>query len=71
VNYRVFRDGGTTPIAIVSTTAYSDFGWRVSSTHSYVVKASMPLVTYRQLRTASSSQTPGADVNAAVKRRLV
>ena len=38
--YRVFRDGGTTPIATVNTgTSFSDAGLTASSTHTYVVEA--------------------------------
>jgi len=39
VGYSVFRDGGTTAIATVSTTSFSDTGLGISSTHSYTVKA--------------------------------
>jgi hypothetical protein len=38
--YRVFRDGGTTPIVTVSTgTTFTDTGLAASSTHSYTVVA--------------------------------
>jgi fibronectin type 3 domain-containing protein len=39
VGYSVFRDGGATPIATVSTTNFSDTGLGVASTHTYTVKA--------------------------------
>jgi chitodextrinase len=39
VGYNVFRDGGTTAIATVSTTNFSDTGLGIGSTHSYTVKA--------------------------------
>ncbi len=39
VGYQVFRDGGTTPIATVSVTNFSDTGLAVGSTHTYTVKA--------------------------------
>ena len=39
VGYSVFRDGGATAIATVSTTNFSDTGLGISSTHSYTVKA--------------------------------
>jgi chitodextrinase len=37
--YKVFRDGGATEIATVSTTSFSDTGLAVNSTHSYQVAA--------------------------------
>jgi hypothetical protein len=38
--YQVFRDGGTTPIGIVSTgTTFADTGLAASATHSYTVVA--------------------------------
>jgi hypothetical protein len=37
--YKVFRDGGATEVATVSTTSFSDTGLAVNSTHSYTVKA--------------------------------
>jgi chitodextrinase len=37
--YKVFRDGGLTEIATVSTTSFSDAGLAVNSTHSYQVAA--------------------------------
>jgi chitodextrinase len=37
--YKVFRDGGLTEIATVSTTSFSDTGLAVNSTHSYTVVA--------------------------------
>jgi fibronectin type 3 domain-containing protein len=37
--YKVFRDGGATEIATVSTTSFSDTGLAVNSTHSYQVVA--------------------------------
>ncbi len=37
--YKVFRDGGATEIATVSTTSFSDTGLAVNSTHSYHVVA--------------------------------
>jgi hypothetical protein len=37
--YKVFRDGGLTEIATVSTTSFSDTGLAVNSTHSYQVLA--------------------------------
>jgi len=37
--YRVYRDGGGTPIANVTTTSYTDMGLGVASTHSYTVRA--------------------------------
>jgi fibronectin type 3 domain-containing protein len=37
--YKVFRDGGATEIATVTTTSFSDAGLAVNSTHSYTVVA--------------------------------
>lgn len=37
--YKVFRDGGSTEIATVSSTSFSDTGLAVNSTHSYTVVA--------------------------------
>ena len=37
--YKVFRDGGATEIATVSTTSFSDTGLAVNSTHTYQVAA--------------------------------
>ncbi len=37
--YKVFRDGGATEIATVTTTSFSDTGLAVNSTHSYTVLA--------------------------------
>ena len=37
--YRVYRDGGTTPIASPVTTTFSDTGLSPGTTHQYVVKA--------------------------------
>jgi fibronectin type 3 domain-containing protein len=37
--YKVFRDGGPTEIATVTTTSFSDTGLAVNSTHSYTVLA--------------------------------
>ncbi|HJP95100.1 MAG TPA: hypothetical protein VJ875_24275 [Pyrinomonadaceae bacterium] len=37
--YKVFRDGGSTEIATVTTTSFSDTGLAVNSTHSYQVSA--------------------------------
>lgn len=37
--YKVFRDGGLTEIATVTTTSFSDTGLAVNSTHSYQVSA--------------------------------
>ncbi|HEX6044157.1 MAG TPA: hypothetical protein VFZ22_06680, partial [Pyrinomonadaceae bacterium] len=37
--YKVFRDGGPTEIATVSTTSFSDTGLAVNSTHTYQVAA--------------------------------
>jgi hypothetical protein len=37
--YKVFRDGGPTEIATVTTTSFSDTGLAVNSTHSYTVVA--------------------------------
>ena len=37
--YRIYRDGGATPIATVTGTTYSDLGLSPNSTHSYTVVA--------------------------------
>ncbi|HEY4426063.1 MAG TPA: hypothetical protein VGN10_17770 [Pyrinomonadaceae bacterium] len=37
--YKVFRDGGATEVATVTTTSFSDTGLAVNSTHSYQVAA--------------------------------
>lgn len=37
--YKVFRDGGSTEIATVTTTSFSDAGLAVNSTHTYQVSA--------------------------------
>jgi fibronectin type 3 domain-containing protein len=37
--YKVFRDGGATEVATVTTTSYSDTGLAVNSTHTYQVAA--------------------------------
>ena len=37
--YRIYRDGGSTPIATVTGTTYSDLGLSPNSTHSYTVVA--------------------------------
>ena len=37
--YRIFRDGGATPIATVTTTSYSDTGLAASTLYTYTVRA--------------------------------
>jgi len=37
--YRIYRDGGATPIATVTGTTYADGGLGAGTTHSYTVKA--------------------------------
>jgi fibronectin type 3 domain-containing protein len=37
--YRIYRNGGTTPIATVTTTTYSDTGLAASTLYSYTVRA--------------------------------
>jgi chitodextrinase len=37
--YRIYRDGGSTPVAAVTSTSYADTGLAAGSTHSYVVTA--------------------------------
>ena len=62
VSYKVFRDGGSTPIATVSGTSMTDVGLAVGSTHTYVVTA----VDGANNQSAASSPititTPGADL---------
>lgn len=61
-SYRVFRDGGTTPIAVVTVTSYSDTGLAVSSTHSYVVTAVDGAGNQSATSTKVVVTTQGADV---------
>lgn len=62
VSYRVFRDGGATPIATVTGTSTSDTNLAVGSTHNYVVKA----VDGANNQSAASNgvviTTPGPDI---------
>jgi len=64
VNYRVFRDGGLTPIATVTETSFSDIGLAVGSTHSYVVAAVDGANNQSAASTTVTITTPGADLFA-------
>lgn len=64
VNYKVFRDGGATPIAIVSGTTYSDTGLGVGTTHSYIVKASDNAGNQSAASPTAAATTFGADLTA-------
>ena len=54
VGYNVFRDGGATAIATVSSTNFSDTGLGIGSTHTYTVKA---FDAANNLSTASNTVT--------------
>ena len=54
--YHVYRDGGTTPIATVTTPGYTDTGLAPGSTHSYTVDA-FDAVPNTSAKSASASAT--------------
>src|SRR6185295_370896 len=62
VSYRVFRDGGTTPIATVTGTSFSDTGLAVGSTHSYFVTAVDGANNQSAASDGVKIATPGADL---------
>lgn len=61
-SYRVFRDGGTTPIANVTGTTFSDFGLAVGSAHTYVVTAVDGAGNQSAASNAVAVSTLGADL---------
>ncbi len=54
--YRVFRNGGATPVATVSGTSYSDSGLTASTTYSYTVAA------FDAIGNTSAQSSPAAEV---------
>lgn len=61
VGYSVFRDGGSTPIATVSSTNYSDTGLGIGSTHSYTVKAFDAANNQSAASNTATASTQGTD----------
>ena len=61
VGYSVFRDGGSTAIATVSATNYSDTGLGVGSTHSYTVKAIDAANNQSAASNTATASTQGTD----------
>lgn len=61
VGYSVFRDGGATPIATVSSTNYSDTGLGIGSTHSYTVKAFDAANNQSAASNTATASTQGTD----------
>ena len=59
--YRVFRDGGSTPIATVTTTSYSDSGLTASTTYQYTVVAIDAAGNASGPSVAASATTPAPD----------
>jgi fibronectin type 3 domain-containing protein len=59
--YLVFRDGGGTPIATVSSTTFSDTGLALGSTHSYTVKAFDASTNTSAASNTATATTSGAD----------
>jgi len=64
VGYQVFRDGGATPIATVSTTSFSDTGLGVGSTHTYTVKAVDAANNVSGASNTVTAATQGSDTTA-------
>ena len=60
--YRVFRDGGSTPIATVTTTSYSDLGLTASTTYQYTVIAIDAAGNASGPSVAASTTTPAPDI---------
>ncbi len=71
--YKVYRDGGATEIATVTTTSFSDTGLAVNSTHSYQVAAfDAANNTSAKSNTASATtQLAGALVSLALNPTTV
>ncbi|MGB7921921.1 MAG: hypothetical protein WCF57_01620 [Pyrinomonadaceae bacterium] len=63
-SYKVFRDGGATPIAVLSTTSFSDTGLGVGTTHSYTVRAYDATGNQSAASPAAAATTFGADLTA-------
>jgi chitodextrinase len=59
--YQVFRDGGGTAIATVTSTNYSDSGLGIGSTHSYTVKASDGAGNLSVASNTATASTQGTD----------
>lgn len=59
--YSVFRDGGGTAIATVSSTFFSDTGLGVGSTHSYTVKAFDAANNTSVASNTATASTQGSD----------
>jgi len=57
--YRVFRDTGTTPVATVQTTSYTDTGLTAGTSYSYTVAAvdAAPAANVSAASTAASATT--------------
>jgi chitodextrinase len=65
--YKVFRDGGATAIATVTSTSYADSGLAPGSTHNYTVKATDAannLSAASNTATATTQTPPPADTTA-------
>jgi YVTN family beta-propeller protein len=58
--YRIFRDGGTTPIATVTTTSYSNTGLTANTGYSYQVRAYDNANNESALSTGASATTGAA-----------
>jgi hypothetical protein len=57
ITYRIYRDGGTTPVGQTTATAFSDLGLPAGSTHTYTVDAVDPASNQSAMSPASAPIT--------------
>jgi chitodextrinase len=73
--YRIYRDGGSTPIATVTGTTYADSGVAPSTTHSYTVVAfdavgnTSPASNTASATTPADTTPPSAPTNLSATAR--